>query len=177
MIYEILTIIFFLIPAGIANMAPVLVKKINFLNYPIDFGKKISGDRIFGENKTYRGFFFGILLSIIAALIQKSVYPTDLSVLVNYNEVNVFLLGFLLGFGALFGDLVKSFFKRRLKIKPGKSWVPFDQIDWVIGALLFASLYVSISLKLWIIGIVVFGILHPIVNYAGFLLKIKKNKF
>ena len=44
----ILSCIYFLLPAGFANMAPVLVKKLNFLDYPIDFSFNIKGKRIFG---------------------------------------------------------------------------------------------------------------------------------
>jgi CDP-2,3-bis-(O-geranylgeranyl)-sn-glycerol synthase len=48
-------------------------------------------------------------------------------------------LGFLLGLGAMAGDAAKSFFKRRLGIAPGHPWIPFDQIDFQIGALLLAG--------------------------------------
>jgi len=167
-----------LLPSGFANMSPVLFRRIPFLNYPIDFGKKAGGVPIFGENKTYRGFFFGILIAILIVFIQKNTYTyTGKISLINYLEVNVYLLGFLLGFGALFGDLIKSFFKRRVGIKSGKSWPLFDQIDWVIGSLLFANFYITISWEIIIISILLFGALHPIINLIGYYLGIKKNKF
>ena len=48
----IISCLYFLLPAGFANMAPVFAKKINFLRYPVDFGLKLRGRRIFGKNKT-----------------------------------------------------------------------------------------------------------------------------
>jgi CDP-2,3-bis-(O-geranylgeranyl)-sn-glycerol synthase len=177
-ILEILKIFWFFLPAGIANMSPVLFKWLNFLNYPVDFGKKLNKKPILGKNKTFRGLITGVLMSIIFTYIQILLYPnTKYISLINYSETNFIFLGFLLGFGALFGDLTKSFFKRQLNIKPGKSWIIFDQLDWIIGAIVFTIFYIKLSVAQILIAIILFGILHPIVNLIGYLIKIKKNKF
>src|SRR3989338_11353728 len=118
---------YFMLPAYFANMAPVIVKKINILNLPIDFNKKISNKPIFGKNKTIRGLFFGVLFAIIIAYAQSVFYDNNIIAgisLVDYS--NWLLLGFLMGFGAILGDLIKSFVKRRLDYKPGKPFVPWD---------------------------------------------------
>lgn len=167
-----------LLPAGFANMAPVLFKWIPFINYPVDFNRKFRNKPIFGKNKTYRGFLFGILTAILIVFIQKNLYESTSSIsLINYSEINVFLLGFLMGFGALFGDLIESFFKRQIGIGPGKPWFPFDQTDWVIGSLIFSAFYIHIEIKIMVVSILLFGILHPIINLIGYYLGIKKNKF
>ena len=177
-IIELVKIIWFFLPAAIANMSPVLFKWVKFLDYPIDFNKTCFGKPLLGKNKTFRGILFGILLAILFVYIQVILYPFTKEIcLINYNNINFILLGFLLGFGALFGDSVKSFFKRQLNIKPGKSWIPFDQVDWIIGAILFSIFYVALSLYDVIFAIIIFGVLHPIVNLIGYFLKIKKNKF
>src|SRR3989344_8741788 len=93
---------YLLVPAIFANITPVLVKKhFKKLDYPIDFGIKIFGKRIFGKNKTFRGFIFGMLISLIFALIQKLLHNYDffksLS-LINYSSVNIILFGLLCGF-------------------------------------------------------------------------------
>ncbi|MCU0642544.1 MAG: CDP-archaeol synthase [archaeon] len=167
-IYYLLALWLFL-PAGFANMAPVLFKNINFLNYPIS-------KKLFGEHKTYRGFFFGILLAVLAAYAlswsAKFVFTGY-----DYGFLSPMILGLLLGFGALFGDLVKSFFKRRAGIMPGKSWMPWDQIDWIIGAMILVNFYIIFSWQINLTILIVFGLAHPIINYAGYLFKIKKNKF
>ena len=176
-IQSLLWIFYFLLPAGLANMAPVLFKKVNFLNTPIDFNIKFGNKELFGSHKTYRGFFFGIIVAIVIVLLQKLVYNSFPFGLVNYNEINIFLLGFLLGFGALFGDLVESFFKRRIGIKSGKVWFPFDQIDWVIGAFAFVAFYLTFQASYFWMGLGLFLILHLLVNYLGYLLKIKDTRF
>lgn len=178
MIEIIIQTFWLLLPAGFANMAPVLFKWIPFINHPVDFNKKFRDKPIFGKNKTYRGFLFGILTAILIVFIQKNLYEYTSSIsLINYSEINVFLLGFLMGFGALFGDLIESFFKRQMGIDSGKPWFPFDQTDWVIGSLIFAVFYVNIEIKIIAVSILLFGILHPIINLIGYYLGIKKNKF
>jgi CDP-diglyceride synthetase len=70
-IFDLIVISFYLmLPIYFANMAPVIVKKINFLKYPIDLGIKFNKKPIFGKNKTFRGLFFGVIFAIIVAFIQ-----------------------------------------------------------------------------------------------------------
>lgn len=170
-------IIWFFLPAALANMSPVIFKKITFLNYPVDFNIKLKGKPLLGKNKTYRGFFFGTLMAILIISIQKLIYPymIDYS-LINYQEINIYLLGFLLGFGALLGDSLESLFKRRVNIAPGQPWVPFDQIDWILGATILINLYINFPLKINIISILFLGLLHPVINLISYFLGIQKNK-
>ncbi len=116
MIKLILQTLWLFLPALLANLTPPLVKKIDILNYPVDFGAKFRGQRVFGDHKTIRGLVFGVLVAMIVAYLQMMLYSYPafqwLSI-IDYPYYNVLLLGFLLGFGALFGDMVKSFFKRQ----------------------------------------------------------------
>ena len=50
-------------------------------------------------------------------------------------------------FGALLGDIVESFFKRRAGKERGEDWIPFDQLDFLLGAL-FLSFLVSSLIEL-----------------------------
>jgi CDP-2,3-bis-(O-geranylgeranyl)-sn-glycerol synthase len=43
------------------------------------------------------------------------------------------------------GDSVKSFVKRRIGIAPGKPWIPWDQLDFVLGALALVGGLVRLS--------------------------------
>ena len=47
---------------------------------------------------------------------------------------------FSLCFGALMGDIIESFFKRRIGKKRGEDWIPFDQLDFILGVLFFSFL-------------------------------------
>ncbi|HII71424.1 TPA: CDP-archaeol synthase [Candidatus Woesearchaeota archaeon] len=174
---EILQAFWFFGPAGLANMAPVLVKWIPFLDYPVDFHLKLRGRPLFGSHKTWRGLFFGILIGVLGAYIQSWLYPFTQSIsLIDYTQVNLLLLGSLLGLGALLGDMIKSMFKRQFNIKPGKPWVPFDQLDWIVGSMI-VLFYVTIPWLHILIAFFLFGALHPLTNYLGYIIRIKKSKW
>ena len=87
------------------------------------------------------------------------------------------LLGLLMGSGALIGDAVKSFFKRRLGIAPGAKFIPFDQTDFAIGALAFTMLFFGISWKLFFASILLSFLLHIITNHIAFWLKMRDEKW
>ena len=177
---EIVRSLYLILPGLIANLIPPLVKRINFLNYPLDFGLKIRNIRIFGDHKTFRGLFFGLGFGIIIALIQYLIYSEGYLhfwLLIDFNSTNWFLLGFLIGFGALFGDVVKSFFKRRMCIASGKPWIPFDQLDFVVGMLLFLSVIYVPNLSTVVILMFVVPLIHIATNHVGFYLGINKKKW
>lgn len=175
----ILQCFYFMLPAYFANMAPVMVKSaFNKLAFPIDFNQKIKDKPILGKNKTFRGLIFGVLFAVIIAYGQFLFYDNNIFAdiaIVNYS--NWLLIGFLLGFGAIFGDLVKSLVKRRMNYKPGKSFVPFDQIDFVLGALAFVYPLVNLSLKKMITILLLSFILHVIVNHIAFYSGIRKERW
>ncbi|MDD3284240.1 MAG: CDP-archaeol synthase [Patescibacteria group bacterium] len=174
----ILKLIWLFLPASIANITASIFRSVNFLNYPIDFGFKFREKPLLGKNKTFRGFLFGVLIAIFCVFLQKFFYASTISIsMIDYSNINIVLLGFLLGFGALFGDSFKSFFKRQKNIDSGKSWIPFDQIDWIVGAVIFVSFYVNLSFKDCAIAIIFFGAIHPIFNLIGYVLGFQKNKF
>lgn len=160
------------LPAILANIAPVVMKRVNFLNYPLDFNKSLGNERVLGSNKTFRGLFFGVLFAMIVMNIQYLVYRFtgfDFTVY-SYEEVNYQFLGFLMGLGVIVGDLVKSFVKRRLKIDPGKSFIPWDQIDCVLGGLLLGRIAWDFPISYGILIIVVTFFMHILARYIGYFL-------
>ena len=64
---------------------------------------------------------------------------------IDYANINIWLVGPLFAIGALGGDAIKSFIKRRVGIAAGQSWFPWDQIDYVIGASLATCAFVSLN--------------------------------
>ncbi len=169
---------YFMLPAYIANMAPVIVRKINILSMPIDLNLYINNKPIFGKNKTFRGFIFGIVLAIFATFLQYLLYDIELfNKLSFFDYENWLLFGFLIGSGTLVGDLVKSFFKRRLGIPPGAKFVPFDQIDFVFGALIFITPIFNINFNIFLTSLLLSFVLHIIINHIAFYLKIRNEKW
>lgn len=165
-----LAAILFFLPAGVSNMSPLFANKIPWLNRwttPMDFGQKWNGRRILGDNKRVRGIVFGTIMGGLTALVVSRLNANTIVTL------SPFLAGSLMGFGALFGDAVESFFKRAKNIKPGDRWFPFDQIDYIIGGLAF--IYPFVQIPLWAIVtilIVYFG-LHLLFSYIGYKLGLK----
>ena len=133
-----------IIPAYIANGCAVLVGG----GTPIDFKKKYKdGRRILGDGKTWRGLFLGSLLGMIGgfglSVAAFYVNKLDPSILI-VNDFKAFPLMipiiFSICFGALMGDIIASFFKRRIGKERGQDWIPFDQLDFIAGVLLFSFL-------------------------------------
>ncbi len=159
------------IPPIMANVAPVVTRKINFLNYPMDFGVHLNGKRLLGDNKTYRGMFFGILFSVLTMTFQYLLWRAtgwNLTIY-DYNEVNFLALGFLMGSGVILGDAFKSVIKRQMNIAPGDSFIPWDQIDCVLGGLVFGRIVWKFPLSYGIFIIVATFFLHIIFRQVGSL--------
>ena len=163
---------FFFLPAGLSNMAPVLINKvpvINRWNTPLDFGKSYKGERIFGQNKTWRGLVSGVVFAgIIASMVATWYYHAS----PDYFR-HLVIRGMLMGFGALAGDAIESFFKRQSGIAAGNSWFPFDQTDYIVGGLAM-SLFVSAwDTKLFLVVIFEYFGLHLFTSYLAFKMKLK----
>jgi CDP-2,3-bis-(O-geranylgeranyl)-sn-glycerol synthase len=175
----ILQCFYFMLPAYFANMAPVMVKKtFNKLAFPIDFNRKINNKPVFGKNKTFRGLIFGVLFAIITAFIQFLFYRNNIFTDISIADYSGWLLlGFLMGAGAVLGDLAESFVKRRMNYKPGKSFIPWDQTDFVIGALIFVYPIIMLSLNKIIIILLLSFVLHIIVNHIAFYIGVRKERW
>ncbi len=158
----------FIFPAYCANGTPVLAGG----GTKMDFGRNfIDGRRIFGNNKTFRGFFFGWAVGIMVGLMEGIVFGFD-----NFP----IWFSVLIPLGALLGDLTGAFIKRRLDIAPGGLLPIVDQIDFVVGAVVFAlplALISWVGLR-WEIVVTVLLITPPIhlfTNFIAYKLKLKKN--
>jgi CDP-2,3-bis-(O-geranylgeranyl)-sn-glycerol synthase len=166
-----------MMPAYFGNMAPVMVKKhFKFLAIPIDGGRKLGGKPLFGRNKTWRGLIFGVLLGILTAFIQFKLNITSIHI-IDYSNWLVF--GALMGLGAILGDLIESFVKRRLNRKPGQKFVPWDQTDFVFGSVLLTYMYIPLIMRFNVILtiLIMSPLLHIAVNHLAFYTKIRNEKW
>ncbi|HBH46919.1 MAG: hypothetical protein A2445_05570 [Candidatus Jacksonbacteria bacterium RIFOXYC2_FULL_44_29] len=160
---------------GIANIAPVIVVKLPWLATPVDFGGTLNGIRIFGDNKTWRGILAAIILGFLGFLLIRYLnsrvgYLQEIS-LINYQSIPWFF-GFVIPVGVMAGDLVKSFFKRRRGVAPGQSWLPFDQIDFLLGGILVSVFFINFSIMQIVLILVIGFLIHLAVKYLGYKLKI-----
>lgn len=183
MIHNIWFGLWFFLPVGVANVSPIFASKIpglKNLNYPMDFKAKYKGKRIFGKHKTWRGIISGIILGIIFIYIQKYIYIhyasiRSISAPLNYDQSNIWFLGLLLSSGALITDALESFIKRQKGIDSGETWFPFDQLDYVIGGVVFSLVYIRLSVVQYLWIIVIWFIMHLLFSYVGYLLKMKEK--
>lgn len=169
-----------MLPAYIANAMPVLsahFKILPSLNFAVDRGITLNNKRLFGKSKTVRGFVVGIGGAIMVTLMQYLLYKNNIFTeysLIEYTITNSLLIGFLLGTGALTGDLIKSFIKRRIGIKSGQPWIIADQTDYVLGALLFASLLFVPPPNHIIVIIIISPLLALFANIISYITGMKK---
>lgn len=151
----------FIFPAYCANAVPVLAGG----GKSIDLGKTLPDGRpIFGKNKTYRGFFAGLAIGTVTGLAETAVFDYPI------------MFGFIVSLGALVGDLAGAFLKRRLNIPPGGLLPVMDQIDFVLGAILFSIPFsLARSWELIVTVMLLTPPIHLITNYVAYKLKLKSN--
>lgn len=159
---HLLQLLYFMAPAYVANMAPPFVRYWKGWNRPIS-------RRWLGEHKMVAGFGIGVLAAVTVTFIQSRVaWP---GTLVAYDDWAA--LGLRFGVGAMVGDSAKSFVKRRLGIRPGGPWIPWDQVDFALGALALVWGRAALS---WadlatILLLTVAG--HIFVNHLGYWIGIR----
>lgn len=156
---------YFLIPAYFSNMGAVASAKfLKKWNAPIiPDSIKFKNKTILGKNKTWRGLFFGILFGMSIYVLQSKII-TGLEI----HDYSSLTLGFLLAFGAVFGDLFESFIKRQLSIKPGEKFIPWDQIDHPSMALLLSLFIVDFSFVFFVTAVLITFVLHVIINFVSY---------
>lgn len=193
----ILSCLYFFLPAYFANMTPPLARKanlFNFLDKEIDFGKKFLGQPILGSHKSWRGAILSVGVGFLTVMVQRCLYqfPVVQRIsLLDYEEINIFIFGLLISFGTVFGDLLFAFIKRRLELKPGARFLPWDQTNYVIGAALFltpffkffkieilaCSLTICYWWQVWSTLFILTFLLHIIANRIGYRLKLNRAKW
>lgn len=152
----------FIFPAYCANALPVIAGG----GLPMDFGAFFRDGRpVFGKNKTFQGFFAGLTVGTGVGLVESIVFGYPI------------LFGFLLSLGALFGDLTGAFIKRRIDIPPGGLLPVVDQIDFIVGAIVF-SLPLFLNILSWELVVAVLIItppIHLLTNFVAHKLGLKSN--
>ncbi len=147
---------------------------------PMDAGITLRGRPLFGRNKTWRGFIAGVVSATAVLALQQlatlhSSVLTNFTTDINFTHLPTLLLGPALGAGALLGDAIESMIKRQIGIAPGKGWYPFDQTDFIIGAIIASLPFVRLTIKEYIWSIIVLLILHVAVDNFGELFHLKSK--
>ena len=182
MLHDILFVLWFFLPAGLANATPIFAAQLPYLkdwSFPLDGYMTFRGKRVFGEHKTLRGLLSGILVGVVTAYLQVVLYEqlplVRTFVSLDYTAIHPLLLGALAYTGALAGDALKSFVKRQGGVAPGKRWFPWDQLDYILGGIVFTCWYVPLSFSHYLLLGLVWFLLHPLSTFIGYELKLKES--
>lgn len=127
----------------VANGAPIIIKRAlgQTWNWPIDLGLRLGdGQPLFGKSKTYRGILGSILVTSLAALVLQLHW----------------YVGSLVAIGAMAGDLLSSFVKRRLRL-PSSSMAPgIDQVPEALIPLALVAESLDLTWADIVLGTVLF---------------------
>lgn len=157
------SLIAYLVPIYIANASALLFGG----GLPLDFNKKLFGKPILGRGKTFKGTFSGIFFGSLSVFIIAPFIPEGFI-------TNYYVFGIMLVLGAITGDIVASFIKRRLGLKRGAQAPLLDQLDFVAGSFLFTLWIRTPTLEEVIIIVLITLTLHRIANYIAYKIKLKE---
>ena len=180
LLIAVLGAVYFMLPAYVANLSGLAFGG----GTPVDGGRECKdGRRLIGNGVTWKGLqnrtIIGTLVGAVLGIIGT--FYGDLSVLtggiidlhVYGSLIGGLILGFLMAFGALLGDAVGSFLKRRMGLERGAPAPFMDQLDFVVGALVLSLLVVRISWSFFIIIALLSLFLHLGSNTFAYLIGIK----
>jgi hypothetical protein len=178
--------------AGVLNMVWCKVGLAKRLTRPIDAGRRLKdGERVFGDNKTWKGLVgmvgLAAAVAVVWGLVCAGVPSLEAHMLFYRRLPNTVLAN--VGIGAAIGmayavfELPNSFLKRRAKIRPGtragSGWrvgfAVLDQIDSVIGMVLVVTLVYPLGLGFFCLYVLVGGLTHAVVNLGLYAARLRKN--
>jgi len=152
----------FIGPAYFANAAPLVLGG----GASLDGGRRLADGRpIFGPHKTVRGVIAGIVVGTLIGLAESLVDP------------RLATAGFMIALGAVLGDLLGAFVKRRLNLEPGKAFPVLDQLDFILGSVVLGYPFFQVGLISILLVVVVTPPIHLATNYGAYRLGIKKTRW
>jgi CDP-2,3-bis-(O-geranylgeranyl)-sn-glycerol synthase len=170
--------IMYLIAAAVWLMLPAYITNSSAAFFggktPIDRGVCWGTSRLLGDGKTYEGLIKGISCGILIGIVQ-TLFASRYRDLPSFGTFPFFFVTLVcLSAGAMLGDLLGSFVKRRVGLKRGAPFPLVDQLDFVAGAWLLLFLFArewfieSFSLGILIAVILITPLLHLLANFLGF---------
>lgn len=189
-----LLVLWIFLPGFLVNTFAMMwgkwLPKTGYGPWPIDRGRTAwDGNRLLGDGKTWNGLVGGSLTSGLLMVLMASAVNTgeacgifvdplldhDMSI---SRGLWAFIVGSLLGFFSLLGDMTGSFFKRRRGLKregdvsskaPLLDTLPFAMMVFVLGWLLLPGLHGEADLLApMLVLLVATPVLHRSFNMLGY---------
>lgn len=148
----------------VANGAPVVAARLLGTRWsmPVDGGLRLAdGNPLFGASKTWRGLVAALLLTPLA------------SVLLGYSP----WLGAVVGLGAMAGDLLSSFLKRRMGIAPSGRALGLDQVPEALIPALLAVPMLDLDLGALLLAVALFAVLERLLSRILYRLHIRRRPY
>lgn len=148
----------------VANGAPVLATRVLDTRFgrPIDGGRHfVDGRPWFGPSKTWRGLLLAVLASAIAAPLLG--WPVD--------------IGLQIGAGAMIGDLLSSFLKRRLGQASSSQALGIDQIPEALLPLLLVCEALALGAGHIVALVAAFVVLELLLSRLLYRLHIRRQPY
>jgi len=158
---QVISAFWFVLPAYFANGGALVLGG----GRPLDASRCLwDGRRVFGDGVTVRGTVGGTAVGTLVGALQMGAYGLPRSL----------ALGLALGGGAMVGDILGSFLKRRINIARGNPAPGLDQLGFLLVALAFGALVVPISFRTFLILIILTPLIHLVTNAIAYQLGMKK---
>jgi len=166
-----------MLPAYVPNNAAVLAGG----GRPIDGGRTWGDRRVLGDGKTWRGTAMGIVAGLALAAVLTVIEPSVGDALgFDLPEFTPFAAVGLAG-GAMLGDILASFLKRRTGRQRGAMFPGLDQLDFVVVSLPLVALLDFdwfrewFTLEVLFVVVVLTPILHVTTNMIAYKLGLKNE--
>ena len=167
--------IWVMLPAYIPNNVAVLAGG----GRPIDAGRTWNGRRILGDGKTWRGTAFGTVAGVVVALLLNQLQPAAVAATGLSVPTFPLVAAVTLAFGAMLGDILASFLKRRTGRERGAAFPGVDQLDFVVVSLVLTAavatewFLAAFTLPVIVTVLLVTPLLHVTTNAIAYALGLK----
>jgi CDP-2,3-bis-(O-geranylgeranyl)-sn-glycerol synthase len=159
----------YIFPAYVANATPVVAVRLLGRAHPIDRNMVMpDGRRFLGDGKTWEGLLAGMGFGTVTGFIMDLFIPYLFR---SMAEV------FTLSAGALLGDILGAFIKRRMGLPTGSPAPPLDQLGFLVVGLLVVQILFTLPLWLDISTIILLMVftfaMHIGTNLLAYLVRLK----
>src|SRR5207237_8777929 len=142
----------FIGPAYFANAGPLVLGG----GAALDGGRTLADSQpIFGPHKTVRGVIAGIVAGTLVGLAESLV------------DSRLAFAGFMISLGAVLGDLLGAFVKRRLKVETGRAITDMDKLSLILGGVVIGYPFFHVGLISILLHVVVPPPMHLATNYGA----------
>lgn len=152
-------------PCYVANATPVIVARVLKRTHPIDGGRCfLDGRRILGDGKSVEGFVSGVVAGMAVGLALERLCALSTGEALT------------LSLGAMLGDALGSFIKRRFGLERGEPAPLLDQLSFLLIALLMYQLaYGRLDAPIVATLIAATPPVHLLANYLAYRLRLKEK--